>query len=89
MACYTGEGGSCPPQAYWQVQKWFLCRACRLISRDELANIKFIDESDYASQKEITLLEWYIDHCELESNKPELERIKGKPEPIPKKVYPY
>jgi hypothetical protein len=99
MPCYTGEGGSVPPKTPRRMRKFFLCRACKLLTRDQLHAIRWYDESDYnntsaindylfpdKAPKEMTLLEWYRKHCDVEYNKSELERLDGKPEPV---VYPY
>lgn len=102
MPCYNYEDGSHPPATYDDMIKFLLCRACKKLSRDELNAIVWLDDSIYNNNdkisdhyfpdkcpKEITLLEWYKGHCSREMNQMELERLDGKPEPAPKKSYPY
>lgn len=105
MACTTGIGGDRPPaiNEYRDTLEFFLCRACRYLSKEQLESIVRHDQSTFCSTTN-RLHEWYSKHLEEDyiyedghkhrpdedMAKKEIERIKtGDGHIITKSVYPY
>jgi hypothetical protein len=103
MPCTTGEGNDRPPRPkeYQDTLEFFLCRACRYLSKQQLESIIREEQSKFTDTTN-KLYEWYKKHlkedyeCEKGHEhrpdesyaKNELERIKNNGL-VPKSVYPY
>lgn len=63
MACTTGIGNDRPPShnEYQDTLEFFLCRACRYLSKQQLEHIIRYDQSRFSSNTN-QLMEWYKHH---------------------------
>jgi hypothetical protein len=81
MGCTTGMGNDRPPSPneYQDTLEFFLCRACRYLSKQQLEAIVRHDQSKFTDTTNI-LLEWYKNHlkedyvCEQDhKHRPDME----------------
>lgn len=101
MACTTGIGNDRPPSPdeYRDTLEFFLCRACRYLSKEQLESIVRSEQSRFTKTTN-QLSQWYKGHLEEDfvcapghQHRPdesitidELKRIGAQ---IKKQVYPY
>ena|ERR1044071_2572013 len=104
MACTTGIGNDRPPSnhEYQDTLEFFLCRACRHLTNEQLANIVRHDQSRFCSTTN-HLMEWYRKHLEedyiyetghqhrpdAETTKHEIKRLTNANANRRGDVYPY
>lgn len=102
MACVTGEESHRYPSAteYSDTLEYFLCRACRFLSKQQMQDIIRKDQSQFSTHPNM-LYEWYKKHLNEDyeyeyghkhrpdesSAQNELKRMEGEM-PI-KREYPY